>query len=80
MIARVIFTSAAVALLRQLKEGHGALLFHQSGGCCNGSAPMCLRQRDFHVGFRDVLLGVIEACPFYMGDLSLNIGNIRSSS
>jgi uncharacterized protein (DUF779 family) len=43
------------------------LIFHLSGGCCEGSAPMCFRAGDFRVGARDVLLGVIEDCPFYVG-------------
>jgi hypothetical protein len=46
---------------------HGPLLFHQSGGCCDGSAPMCFPANEFRVGARDVLLGALEGCPFYMG-------------
>ena len=65
---RVIFTPEAIALLRSLKEMHGPLIFHLSGGCCEGSAPLCFRQSDFRVGARDVLLGVIEDCPFYVGE------------
>jgi uncharacterized protein (DUF779 family) len=65
---RVLFTPTAVELVRRLKREQGPLLFHQSGGCCDGSAPMCLRDRDFRVGARDVLLGVVEGCPFYIGD------------
>lgn len=65
---RVMFTDKALALLRELQDFHGKdLLFHLSGGCCEGSAPMCFRQADFRVGERDVLLGVIEGCPFYVG-------------
>ncbi|MEE9426186.1 MAG: DUF779 domain-containing protein, partial [Methylococcales bacterium] len=45
---------------------HGELMFHQSGGCCDGSAPMCFEVGDFMVGSRDVLLGEIHGCPFYM--------------
>ena len=52
--------------MRQLRDQYGPLLFHQSGGCCEGSAPMCLRRGGFRVGARDVLLGVIEGCPFYV--------------
>jgi hypothetical protein len=63
---RVLFTDAAVRLVRQLQDQHGPLLFHQSGGCCEGSAPMCLRPSQFRVAARDVLLGVIEGCPFYV--------------
>jgi uncharacterized protein (DUF779 family) len=63
----VLITEAAAGLVRQLQDRHGPLLFHQSGGCCEGSAPMCLRRGDFRVGARDVLLGAIEGCPFYVG-------------
>lgn len=66
-IARVTITDAAANLVRKLKSAHGELLFHQSGGCCDGSAPMCYPRADFKVGREDVLLGVIEGCPFYMG-------------
>ncbi len=67
MIDRVVFTPSAAALVRQLKARHGSLIFHQSGGCCEGSAPMCFSQSDFHAGPHDVLLGTIEGCPFYIG-------------
>jgi uncharacterized protein len=46
---------------------HGDLLFHQSGGCCDGSAPMCYPAGEFKIGGSDVRLGEIEGCPFYMG-------------
>ena len=64
---RVVFTPSARALVQRLKSEHGPLLFHQSGGCCDGSAPMCLRENDFRVGSHDVLLGVVEGTPFYIG-------------
>ncbi len=67
MKPRVIVTPEAAAVIRRLEEQHGSLIFHQSGGCCEGTAPMCFRRRDFHVGARDVLLGVIAGCPFYVG-------------
>lgn len=67
MPRRVIVTAEAAVLVRQLGEQHGPLIFHQSGGCCEGTAPMCLRRRDFRIGPHDVLLGVIEGCPFYVG-------------
>lgn len=66
MTDRVIATQAALDLIERLKGVHGDLLFHQSGGCCDGSAPMCFPLREFHVGGSDVLLGVIGGCPFYM--------------
>ena len=67
MPPRVIVTPEAAALIVRLKQEYGPLVFHQSGGCCEGSAPMCFRQRDFIIGRHDVLLGVIEGCPFYVG-------------
>ena len=63
---RVLITEAAARLVRQLRAQHGPLLFHQSGGCCEGSAPMCLRRSGFRVGARDVKLGEVEGCPFYV--------------
>lgn len=64
---RVIATSKAEALIRRLGEEFGPLIFHQSGGCCEGTAPMCFRQSDFKVGPGDVFLGTIGGCPFYIG-------------
>jgi uncharacterized protein (DUF779 family) len=64
---RVIFTPPARALTRQLQQQFGPLIFHLSGGCCEGSAPMCFRQSDFRAGADDVLLGVVEGCPFHVG-------------
>jgi uncharacterized protein (DUF779 family) len=60
-------TEPARVLIRKLKEEHGELLFFQSGGCCDGSAPMCWPRADFKVGARDVLLGELEGVPFYIG-------------
>jgi uncharacterized protein (DUF779 family) len=65
--ARVMATEAAIALIRRLVSQHGALMFHQSGGCCDGSAPMCYPRGEFKIGARDVLLGEIEGCPVYIG-------------
>jgi len=66
-VLRVTVTPAAAELIRSLREEHGALLFHQSGGCCDGSAPMCYPAGDFRLGQSDVRLGEIEGCAFYMG-------------
>ena len=66
-VLRVAVTPEAAAVIRALREEHGALMFHQSGGCCDGSAPMCFAAGDFRVGGSDVYLGEIEGCPFYMG-------------
>ncbi len=66
-VQRVEVTEAAQVLLRELVQEHGPLLLHQSGGCCDGSAPMCFPRGEFRIGQRDVLLGAIAGCPFYMG-------------
>ena len=65
-VERVLATKSARAVIAQLKEKHGDLMFHQSGGCCDGSAPMCFAKGDFMVGSRDLCLGEIEGCKFYM--------------
>lgn len=67
MVDRVIVTPEAAAVIDRLRAAHGLLLFHQSGGCCDGSAPMCYPRAEFRVGQQDVRLGEIAACPFYMG-------------
>lgn len=67
MVERVIFTPAARTLATRLWTEHGPLMFHQSGGCCDGSAPMCFRLGEFRVGANDVLLGVVDGMPFYIG-------------
>jgi uncharacterized protein (DUF779 family) len=68
MARRVSCTPAAAELIGKLKALHGCeLMFHQSGGCCDGSAPMCYPAGEFKVGQSDVLLGEIDGCPFYMG-------------
>ena len=59
-------TLAALQLIDKLRARHGAILFHQSGGCCDGSSPMCYPQDDFIVGDRDVQLGEIGGVPFYI--------------
>jgi hypothetical protein len=66
-VARVAITEGAESVLRQLVVQHGPLLFHQSGGCCDGSAPMCFPRSEFRVGQRDVCLGEIGGTPFYIG-------------
>ena len=64
---KVKATLSAKKLLNDLKEVHGSdLLFHQSGGCCDGSAPMCFPAKEYMVGNSDVKLGEIEGTPFYM--------------
>ena len=60
-------SEAAAALMAELRVEHGPLMFHQSGGCCDGSAPMCYPRREFKIGQRDVLLGMLGETPFFIG-------------
>ncbi len=65
-VERVSVTDKARALIDRLREQHGELMFHQSGGCCDGSAPMCFAKGDFLIGSRDLCLGEVHGCRFYM--------------
>ncbi|MBW8779846.1 MAG: DUF779 domain-containing protein [Burkholderiales bacterium] len=65
-VAQVVATDAALALIEELRGRHGELMFHQSGGCCDGSAPMCFPLGEFIVGDNDVHLGDIGGVPFYI--------------
>jgi uncharacterized protein len=65
-VRRVSVTAKAKAVIDQLRAQHGELIFHQSGGCCDGSAPMCFQKGDFLLGSRDLCLGEIHGCKFYM--------------
>jgi uncharacterized protein len=67
-VLRVVATPAAIELIGKLVGEHGPVLFHQSGGCCDGSAPMCFPQGEFMVGSSDVKLGTIADVPFYMSE------------
>ncbi len=67
MVERVLVTPEAATVMAKLRAIHGAVMFHQSGGCCDGSSPMCYPAGDFKVGAQDVRLGTIEDAPFYMG-------------
>jgi len=63
---RALITIAAVELLHRLRDRHGPVMFHQSGGCCDGSSPMCYPEGEFIVGDRDVLLGILEDAPVWI--------------
>ena len=63
---RVLITETAAALLRRLQDRHGPVMIHQSGGCCDGSSPMCYPDGEFVVGDRDVLLGIVEGAPVWI--------------
>ena len=65
-VTRVTATPAALELLGSLAAEHGPLMFHQSGGCCDGSSPMCYPRGEFRVGSRDVFLGFVDDTPFHM--------------
>ncbi len=66
MIERVVATPQALALIETLVAKHGPVMFHQSGGCCDGSAANCYLRGEFMVGPSDVLLGEIGGSPFYI--------------
>ncbi|AQQ54474.1 DUF779 domain-containing protein [Planococcus lenghuensis] len=66
MVERVKATEAALDLIRLLQDKHGPVMFHQSGGCCDGSSPMCFPEGEFLIGDQDVLLGEIGGSNFYM--------------
>lgn len=65
-IPRIVTTPESVELINRLRALHGPLMFHQSGGCCDGSQPMCFQEGEFKTGGSDVCLGEIEGCKFYM--------------
>ena len=64
---RVLPTDATRQFIDQLRARYGDLIFFQSGGCCDGSTPMCYKQGEFHLGDDDICLGIIHGVPFYMG-------------
>ncbi len=66
MIQRVDITNEARKVIDELRERHGDLMFHQSGGCCDGSSPMCLEKGDLLLNENDVWLGTIHNCDFFM--------------
>ena len=90
MISRILITPDADELIKQLKTQHGPLMFHQSGGCCDGSQPMCFQKGEFRVGSSDVCLGIIADCEFWMSkdqfeywkhtQLTMDVTNGRGSS
>ncbi len=68
MIQRVLSTDKTNKLINELSNIHGLLVFHQSGGCCDGSSPMCFPRSEFKVGSRDIYLGDICNQPFFMSE------------
>lgn len=65
-VLKVLATDSALELIEFLSGKHGPVMFHQSGGCCDGSSPMCYPQGEFLLGDQDVRLGEIGGAPFYM--------------
>jgi uncharacterized protein (DUF779 family) len=90
MTPRVTVSENAKTVINQLKSKYGELMFHQSGGCCDGSQPMCFEKGDFKLGNSDICLGEIEGCEFWMSkdqfeywqhtQLNINITEGRGSS
>ena len=65
-VARVVATAAALEAIARLEAALGPVMFFQSGGCCDGSLPMCFADGEFVIGSHDVLLGEVGGCPFYI--------------
>lgn len=90
MTERVKITEDAIKVVDQLRDRHGELMFHQSGGCCDGSSPMCLEKGDLLLNETDIWLGNIHGCDFYMSQdqfeywkhtqLTVDVTNGRGSS
>jgi hypothetical protein len=66
MVKRVVATDEALTFIKSLKNKYGSIFFYQSGGCCDGSTPLCYRDGDFRIGDHDICLGSIGDIPFYM--------------
>lgn len=66
MTERVLITPDAEKIVEELRKEHGSLIFHQSGGCCDGLSPMCFPKDDLLINEQDIYLGTIHGCPFYM--------------
>lgn len=66
-VARVVATAAALELISALTREYGPILFHQSGGCCDGSSPMCFPAGEFRIGAGDIRLGEVGGAPVYIG-------------
>jgi uncharacterized protein (DUF779 family) len=71
-VARVVATPAALGAIAQLIAERGLVMFFQSGGCCDGSMPMCFADGEFVIGSHDVRLGEVGGCPFYIDARQFN--------
>jgi uncharacterized protein (DUF779 family) len=72
-VARVVATPAALEAIAQLVAHRGPVMFFQSGGCCDGSMPMCFADGEFVIGSHDIRLGEVGGCPFYMDPRQFNV-------
>lgn len=89
-IKRVLASDSAKALIDDLRKDYGPVVFHQSGGCCDGSQPMCFEEGDFKLGYSDVCLGKVYGAEFWMSkdqfeywqysELTLDVVKGRGSS
>lgn len=70
-MTQVTATQAAADLITELNTEHGELIFHLSGGCCDGSAPMCFPKGEFIIGSVDVLVDAVCGCDFYIAESTL---------
>lgn len=66
MISRIDATLKAKELIQSLKEKHGDLMFYQAGGCCEGTQPQCFKKGEYYLRYKDVCIGTIEACEFWI--------------
>lgn len=66
MAERIAITTTACDVIDQLRKINGPLMFHQSGGCCDGSQPMCFAKGEFRTGDSDILIGIVHDCEFFM--------------
>ena len=73
VVTRVVATPAALEAIDQVVTGRGPVMFFQSGGCCDGSLPMCFGDGEFVIGSHDVLLGEVGGCPFYIDARQHNV-------
>ena len=66
MISRIDLTSKAEELIIELKQKYGELMFYQAGGCCEGTQPQCFKKGDYYLRYKDVCIGTIEDCEFWV--------------
>lgn len=66
MVKRLTATEKAIALIKQIKETHGELMFYQAGGCCEGTQPQCFEKGGYYLRMNDVCIGTIEGCEFWV--------------